>query len=49
MCKSYHKRAATVAMFDTYRARHAIRDVGAALSLAPMEIDLVAKSLPHIR
>ena len=36
-------------MFDTYRARHAIRDVGAALSLPPMEIDLVAKSLPHIR
>jgi error-prone DNA polymerase len=46
---SYKERAATVAMFDTYRARHAIRDVGAALSLPPMEIDLVAKSLPHIR
>ena len=46
---SYEERAATVAMFDTYRARHAIRDVGAALSLPPMEIDLVAKSLPHIR
>lgn len=45
----YDKRSATVAMFDTYRARHAIRDVGAALSLPPMEIDLVAKSLPHIR
>ena len=46
---SYKERAATVAMFDTYRARHAIRDVGAALALPPMEIDLVAKSLPHIR
>ncbi|MEY2841232.1 MAG: hypothetical protein RLY74_373 [Actinomycetota bacterium] len=46
---SYKERTATVAMFDTYRARHAIRDVGAALSLPPMEIDLVAKSLPHIR
>ena len=45
----YKERAATVAMFDTYRARHAIRDVGAAMSLPPMEIDLVAKSLPHIR
>lgn len=45
----YGKRSATVAMFDTYRARHAMRDVGAALSLPPMEIDLVAKSLPHIR
>ena len=46
---NYGPRAATVAMFDTYRARHAIRDVGAALALPPMEIDLVAKSLPHIR
>ena len=46
---TYGRRAATVAMIDTYRARHAIRDVGAALALPPMEIDLVAKSLPHIR
>ena len=46
---NYGRRAATVAMIDTYRARHAIRDVGAALALPPMEIDLVAKSLPHIR
>jgi error-prone DNA polymerase len=46
---SYQERVATVAMFDTYRARHAIRDVGAALSIPPLEIDLVAKSLPHIR
>lgn len=42
-------RCATVAMVDTYRARHAIRDTGAALGLAPMEIDLIAKSLPHVR
>ncbi|NBV11864.1 MAG: DNA polymerase III subunit alpha [Actinobacteria bacterium] len=47
--ESYQQRCATVAMFDKYRARHAIRDVGAALSLPPMEIDLVAKSLPYIR
>ena len=46
---TYQERTATVAMFDTYRARHAIRDVGAALSLPPIEIDLVAKALPHIR
>ena len=46
---NYQQRCATVAMFDKYRARHAIRDVGAALSLPPMEIDLVAKSLPYIR
>jgi error-prone DNA polymerase len=42
-------RCATVSMVETYRARHAIRDVGAALGIAPMEIDLIAKSLPHIR
>ena len=43
------ERTATVAMVDTYRARHAIRDVGAALGISPMEIDTIAKSLPHIR
>jgi error-prone DNA polymerase len=43
------ERTATVSMVDTYRARHAIRDVGAALGISPMEIDLIAKSLPHIR
>ena len=42
-------RVATVAMVETYRARHAIRDVGAALGIPPMEIDLIAKALPHIR
>ena len=42
-------RAATVAMFDTYRARHAIRDTGAALGLPAAEIDLLAKAMPHVR
>ena len=42
-------RCATVAMVETYRARHAIRDAGAALGLPAVEIDLIAKSLPHIR
>ncbi len=42
-------RCATVAMVDTYRARHAIRDAGAALGLPAMEIDLLAKSMPHVR
>ncbi len=42
-------RCATVAMVDTYRARHAIRDTGTALGLPFVEIDLIAKSLPHIR
>ncbi len=43
------ERTATVSMVETYRARHAIRDVGMALGIAPMEIDTIAKSLPHIR
>ena len=42
-------RCTCVSMMDTYRARHAIRDVGAALGLPPGEIDAVAKSFPHIR
>ncbi|WP_369176759.1 DNA polymerase III subunit alpha [Streptomyces mutabilis] len=43
------ERVAAVAMPETYRVRHAIRDVGAALSMDPAEIDRVAKSFPHIR
>ncbi|GGV62496.1 DNA-directed DNA polymerase [Streptomyces pilosus] len=43
------ERVATIAMPETYRVRHAIRDVGAALSMDPAEIDRVAKSFPHIR
>ncbi len=42
-------RVACVSMADTYRVRHAIRDVGAALGLPPSEIDTVAKAFPHIR
>ena len=42
-------RVACVSMMDTYRIRHAIRDVGAALGLPPAEIDVIAKSFPHIR
>ncbi|MFI9807099.1 DNA polymerase III subunit alpha [Streptomyces sp. NPDC052301] len=43
------ERVATVSMPETYRVRHAVRDVGAALSMDPAEIDRVAKSFPHIR
>ncbi|MFJ3441832.1 DNA polymerase III subunit alpha [Streptomyces sp. NPDC086081] len=43
------ERVATVAMPETYRVRHAIRDVGAALSMDPAEIDRIAKFFPHIR
>ncbi|MFJ1916410.1 DNA polymerase III subunit alpha [Streptomyces sp. NPDC088147] len=43
------ERVAAVAMPETYRVRHAVRDVGAALSMDPAEIDRIAKSFPHIR
>ncbi len=43
------ERVACVAMLDTYRVRHAVRDVGAALSLPPAEVDAIAKTFPHIR
>ena len=42
-------RCVCVSMMDTYRARHAIRDTGAALGLPPDEIDAIAKAFPHIR
>ncbi|HXL93057.1 MAG TPA: DNA polymerase III subunit alpha [Streptosporangiaceae bacterium] len=40
---------ATVVMMETYRARSAIRDVGAAFGLPPGEIGAIAKAFPHIR
>ncbi|MDQ6688279.1 MAG: DNA polymerase III subunit alpha [Actinomycetota bacterium] len=43
------QRCATVSMMDTYKVRHAIRDVGAALGMPPGEIDTIAKAFPHIR
>ena len=43
------ERVTCVSMMDTYRVRHAIRDVGAALGLPPGEVDTIAKSFPHIR
>ena len=42
-------RCATVSMMDTYKVRHAIRDVGAALGMPVGEIDAIAKAFPHIR
>lgn len=42
-------RVACVAMYDTYRVRHAVRDVGAALGMPPGEVDAFAKAFPHIR
>ncbi|MEU0130961.1 DNA polymerase III subunit alpha [Streptomyces sp. NPDC006289] len=43
------ERVAAVSMPETYRVRHAIRDVGAALSMDPAETDRLAKAFPHIR
>ncbi|MBC3763921.1 DNA polymerase III subunit alpha [Quadrisphaera oryzae] len=42
-------RVAAVAMTDTYRVRHAVRDVGAALGMPPGEVDAIAKAFPHLR
>ena len=41
-------RCGCVAMVDTYRARAAVREVGKALGLPEPEVDVVAKSFPHI-
>ena len=43
------ERTASVSMTETYRVRHAVRDVGAALGMPLGEIDRLAKSFPHIR
>ena len=42
------ERCTCVSMMDTYRVRHAVRDVGAALAFPPGEIDTFAKAFPHI-
>ena len=42
-------RCTCVSMRDTYRVRHAVRDVGAALGMPPGEVDVFAKAFPHIR
>ncbi|MFE9696096.1 DNA polymerase III subunit alpha [Streptomyces sp. NPDC006270] len=43
------ERVAVTGMPETYRARHALRDTGLALGLAPAAVDRIAKSFPHIR
>lgn len=43
------QRVACVSMAETYRVRHAIRDVGSALGFPPGETDAFAKAFPHIR
>ena len=43
------ERCVAVSMMDTYRVRHAVRDVGAALGMPAAEVDAIAKAFPHIR
>jgi error-prone DNA polymerase len=43
------ERCVCVSMMETYRVRHAVRDVGAALGMPPGEVDAIAKAFPHIR
>ncbi|WP_407548059.1 DNA polymerase III subunit alpha [Streptomyces sp. Pv4-95] len=43
------ERVAVTAMPETYRARHALRDTGMALGIAPHLVDKIAKAFPHIR
>ena len=43
------ERVACVAMMETYRVRHAIRDVGMAFGMPAGDIDAFAKSFPHLR
>ncbi|MGB5951679.1 MAG: DNA polymerase III subunit alpha [Ornithinimicrobium sp.] len=43
------QRVTCVSMMETYRVRHAIRDVAATLGMPPGEIDTIAKAFPHIR
>ncbi|MES9504002.1 DNA polymerase III subunit alpha [Streptomyces koyangensis] len=43
------QRVAVTGMPETYRARHALRDTGLALGIAPQTVDTLAKAFPHIR
>ncbi len=43
------ERTAAVSMMETYRVRHAIRDVGMALGLPTGEVGAFATAFPHIR
>jgi error-prone DNA polymerase len=43
------ERTAVTGMPETYRARHALRDTGLALGIAPHTVDKIAKSFPHLR
>jgi len=40
-------RMGMACMFETFQARHAIRDVGKALGLPPADLDEIAKAFPY--
>jgi len=42
------KYVASVATYNTFQGRSAIRDVGKAMGYSPEELDIIAKRLPHI-
>jgi error-prone DNA polymerase len=42
-------QAGCLAMYDTFQARGAIREVGKALGLPEAELGIIAKAFPHIR
>ena len=42
-------RVACVCMVETFKARMAIREVGKAIGLPATEVDVIAKSFPHVR
>ncbi|WP_431473696.1 DNA polymerase III subunit alpha [Ornithinimicrobium sp. W1665] len=43
------ERVTCVSMAETYRVRHAVRDVAATLGMPPGEVDVLAKAFPHVR
>ncbi|MFD8731677.1 hypothetical protein [Streptomyces sp. NPDC059611] len=43
------ERVAVTGMPETYRARHALRDTGLTLGIAPATVDRIAKLFPHLR
>ncbi|WP_432502066.1 DNA polymerase III subunit alpha [Kineococcus arenarius] len=43
------ERVTCLSSVGTYRVRHAVRAVGAALGLPPAEVDAVATAFPHVR
>jgi error-prone DNA polymerase len=49
MARFGEERTATVAMFETFQARMAVREVGKVLGLPPDELGMIATSFTHAR